>query len=1678
MSATQSLKYKPLINLNQYTKVLLIDNSVPNCQTFFDSANETTFPIVYSWCSTKSELANLLSNFTTINRLALCFTSNGPVSQTFLDNELLFLNNETEPFSENTRFIINTIKEYKIANIDFLACNTLRFIDYEKYYNILTEQTGVVVGASNDKTGNMKYGGDWVLESTGQDIESVYFTESIEYYQYLLDTVINNFPIINVNGINMTTTYVPYRGNQKANATNILINGTDLSNLFEPNNLNVYSNPIGFTLGGKDLSTFYLPYNVGLSNAATSLTILSSTSTSVTISFTAPTTNGTIVGYEPYLNGVLGTGSGTPSSYTITGLTPNIPYTININVIANLPKTNIITTTSSILPTSIPNCQLWFDAADNATLTFGQLTPNSTAATTASWTNNGITWTASASESANANCMYYSAFNFSSYVTGGDPGAVLGWQNANIDYASSPWNYNGTGSTTYYINSTTTNTKSGGWLQIQSGVSLLLNSYTFTGPGGTGNGALITRIPGKYTIVGSTNGTTWYNLVDVVFTGLPSGTTNTAGVQTTGSILLSTLGTITASTTANTNSTTTTYGYQTGYYTYFRIIFTNTLAATVSSLYNVSATGCCQFGWTPTFISNTNISQWNDKSGNSYSVVQPTIVNQPKYTTNLLNSKPGIVLSTSSWLYQLGSNIPNFSSSTATTIFMVARNDSSLPTSGWSIPNTMWFDSAGNSATLRYHLSFANANTPGVTSVNNNITMINQSTTVAAGANAIIGLSWSTTSGLIYVNGQTATFAGETLLNANNSNTRFNIGDARGGFVRDIAVYEMLGFSSQLTTTQQQQIEGYLAWKWGLQTSLPVGHPYYSAAPVTTSTSSATSYSNANSILSTALTTTLTTNAVTNIQLLSSTTTSITVSFTAPTAGTTPTSYTPNINGSTGSGSGTYSSYTITGLSTNNSYTIGIAANYTTGSVFTPTQVTGCQLWFDAADPLNTGTAPSNGTSITTWYDKSGSSRNATANTGITYNTTGLNSKPALTFTNTQWLTGPVPITTNTLTVFAVISMDSRSPGYARLISLAAPGVNDYISNSYLDVTRPTGTATGFFCYRNGNLAINNPPSFGPYLYVFSFDGTNNYNITYIGNSTITTSVASTGNFGISSFAIANNTNTADGCVFYGFMSEILVYNTSLSTSDRQKVEGFLSWKWGLQTNLPNTHPYYSASSNNLSTTTVNSSTVSLSTLPNAPTITGYTSTINSITVNFTAPSGNITGYTASAGAGLFTVSGASTSVTITGLSSNTSYSITLYATVGSVNSANATTTALTIPDASTIVIGTTSSTSTSITVPFTGPSGNGSITGYTATINPGSIVQSFSASPLSVTSGLSAGTSYTITITASNSSGTSSNNATTNVSTTVQISPPTNLVFISASDTTITLSFTAPTGTITSYTPYVNNVQSTGSGTASSYTITGLTANTSYSVTMTATSGGTESSKSTAVTMYTAISSSGLILRYTGDVGTNSGTNLNNQLYSGNVSNATLLNSAAVGNTSVFKQGTGSMYFPTRSTNQSGSCIKVTSSFSLASSGYVSVAFWVYPTYSSTSWDWYYMFATSGGGYFGMQFSGGTNLSLAINGGNFLNSSNTTVTLNTWTHIVAIYSITGGTCYFYKNNSLVGTGNSNSSIASYNLTNNYIGTQGQTWGDPTFQGYMDEFRVYTRLLSTQEITSLYNLTG
>ena len=174
--------------------ILLIDSKISNYELFNSSVNANTTSLVYSSRTSTTEdilsaiRQSISSQSQTIARIGLVFEIKEPRRPTlFLGNALFFSETDTvEPFSANVAFLINLINEFQVANIDFLACNSLNVPAWVNYYALLTASTGVIVGASSDNTGNIQYGGDWVMESTSQDIELLYFTSSIENYASLL----------------------------------------------------------------------------------------------------------------------------------------------------------------------------------------------------------------------------------------------------------------------------------------------------------------------------------------------------------------------------------------------------------------------------------------------------------------------------------------------------------------------------------------------------------------------------------------------------------------------------------------------------------------------------------------------------------------------------------------------------------------------------------------------------------------------------------------------------------------------------------------------------------------------------------------------------------------------------------------------------------------------------------------------------------------------------------------------------------------------------------------------------------------------------------------------------------------------------------------------------------------------------------------------------------------------------------------------------------------------------------------------------------------------------------------------------------------------------------------------------------------------------------------------------
>jgi hypothetical protein len=133
----------------------------------------------------------VLKQFESIERIGVMFSSHSESIPLFFNNKPLFEKNKTT--DENFDFMQSILCEFNVKHIDFLACNTLQYESWQSYYSKLSKETQVVVGASENKTGNLKYGGDWVMESTKENVEQTYFTKGIEYYMYLLDNEFYTF---------------------------------------------------------------------------------------------------------------------------------------------------------------------------------------------------------------------------------------------------------------------------------------------------------------------------------------------------------------------------------------------------------------------------------------------------------------------------------------------------------------------------------------------------------------------------------------------------------------------------------------------------------------------------------------------------------------------------------------------------------------------------------------------------------------------------------------------------------------------------------------------------------------------------------------------------------------------------------------------------------------------------------------------------------------------------------------------------------------------------------------------------------------------------------------------------------------------------------------------------------------------------------------------------------------------------------------------------------------------------------------------------------------------------------------------------------------------------------------------------------------------------------------------
>ncbi len=251
-------------------------------------------------------------------------------------------------------------------------------------------------------------------------------------------------------------------------------------------------------------------------------------------------------------------------------------------------------------------------------------------------------------------------------------------------------------------------------------------------------------------------------------------------------------------------------------------------------------------------------------------------------------------------------------------------------------------------------------------------------------------------------------------------------------------------------------------------------------------------------------------------------------------------------------------------------------------------------------------------------------------------------------------------------------------------------------------------------------------------------------------------------------------------------------------------------------------------------------------------------------TVSWIKPSGNgspVTGYTvtASPGGATKTVTGADTlSTTVTGLTNGTAYTFTVTATnaVGD-SAASSASDAVTpagvpaTPAKPRAVRG-----NQAATITWTKPSGNGApVTGYTVTALPGGATKTITDPDTTTTliSGLTNGTAYTFTVTASNVIGSSSSSDPSDPVTPAGVPDPPDQPAVVRGDHQATVSWEKPSGNSAPVTGYTVTA-SPGGATKTvtdpdtiSTVMTGLTNGTAYTFTVVATNAVGDSLPSTA---------------------------------------------------------------------------------------------------------------------------------------------------------------------------------------------------------------------------------------
>jgi hypothetical protein len=220
-------------------------------------------------------------------------------------------------------------------------------------------------------------------------------------------------------------------------------------------------------------------------------------------------------------------------------------------------------------------------------------------------------------------------------------------------------------------------------------------------------------------------------------------------------------------------------------------------------------------------LSGSNVTQWRDKSGNGRNTT--AVTGTPTLTSNSLNSLSGVYFNGSQDMTG-----PFVYASNRLTYFIVSTTEATTVRYGRTLSigtaGTQDWTNTGSMACLHRDTS-------------ENIAICQRN-------NAAVGITGQTyATPFLFsavLNGATAVAfldgtQGGSMTSVGNFSTNIytlSTGIPTSGNLRNRGfIYEILIYTTSLTLGQRQQIEGYLAWKWGRQTSLPASHLYSKFRP-------------------------------------------------------------------------------------------------------------------------------------------------------------------------------------------------------------------------------------------------------------------------------------------------------------------------------------------------------------------------------------------------------------------------------------------------------------------------------------------------------------------------------------------------------------------------------------------------------------------------------------------------------------------------------------------------------------------------------------------------------------------------------------------------------------------------------------------------------------------------------